>query len=214
MALDVRYSRPSTPKGSTCACAIRPPGFDGARRARRASGSPSPTGARHRAKRPLTVCAAVRRVHAAADRHESRRRSRSVAAAARGQPAWQSRRGAACCSMTDGRAARRAGGGCVEDRRGGRANAARAGALAGLDEGDRRALTALRAVGRRGRPRSVLEDTPSGDRADRRRPPTCHPARRPEAVRERLAQSVQALTTSSRGLDESRLHQEGRSCCS
>ena len=35
-----------------------------------------------------------------------------------------------------------------------------------------------------------------------------NPARRPEAVRERLAQSVQALMASSRGLDENRLHQE------
>ena len=35
-----------------------------------------------------------------------------------------------------------------------------------------------------------------------------NPARRPEAVRERLAQSVEALMASSRGLDENRLHQE------
>jgi uncharacterized protein (TIGR00255 family) len=35
-----------------------------------------------------------------------------------------------------------------------------------------------------------------------------NPARRPEAVRDRLAQSVQALMGSSRGLDENRLHQE------
>ena len=35
-----------------------------------------------------------------------------------------------------------------------------------------------------------------------------NPARRPEAVRERLAQSVQALMASSRGFDENRLHQE------
>jgi uncharacterized protein (TIGR00255 family) len=35
-----------------------------------------------------------------------------------------------------------------------------------------------------------------------------NPARRPEAVRDRLAQSVQALMASSRGLDENRLHQE------
>jgi uncharacterized protein (TIGR00255 family) len=35
-----------------------------------------------------------------------------------------------------------------------------------------------------------------------------NPARRPEAVRERLAQSVRTLMTSSRGLDENRLHQE------
>ena len=35
-----------------------------------------------------------------------------------------------------------------------------------------------------------------------------NPARRPEAVRERLAQSVQTLMASSRGLDENRLHQE------
>jgi uncharacterized protein (TIGR00255 family) len=35
-----------------------------------------------------------------------------------------------------------------------------------------------------------------------------NPARRPEAVRQRLAQSVEALMASSRGLDENRLHQE------
>jgi uncharacterized protein (TIGR00255 family) len=35
-----------------------------------------------------------------------------------------------------------------------------------------------------------------------------NPARRPEAVRERLAQSVEALMASSRGFDENRLHQE------
>ena len=35
-----------------------------------------------------------------------------------------------------------------------------------------------------------------------------NPARRPEAVRERLAQSIQALMASSRGFDENRLHQE------
>jgi uncharacterized protein (TIGR00255 family) len=35
-----------------------------------------------------------------------------------------------------------------------------------------------------------------------------NPARRPEAVRDRLAQSVEALVGSSRGLDENRLYQE------
>jgi uncharacterized protein YicC (UPF0701 family) len=35
-----------------------------------------------------------------------------------------------------------------------------------------------------------------------------NPARRPDAVRERLAQSVQTLMASSRALDENRLHQE------
>ncbi len=35
-----------------------------------------------------------------------------------------------------------------------------------------------------------------------------NPTRRPEAVRDRLAQSVAALMASSRGLDENRLHQE------
>ena len=35
-----------------------------------------------------------------------------------------------------------------------------------------------------------------------------NPARRPEAVRDRLAQSVEALMGSARGLDENRLHQE------
>ena len=36
-----------------------------------------------------------------------------------------------------------------------------------------------------------------------------NPARRPEAVRDRLAQSIQTLLESSRGFDENRLHQEG-----
>ena len=36
-----------------------------------------------------------------------------------------------------------------------------------------------------------------------------NPARRPEAVRERLAQSIRTLMESSRGFDENRLHQEG-----
>ena len=35
-----------------------------------------------------------------------------------------------------------------------------------------------------------------------------NPARRPEAVRERLAQSIRTLMESSRGFDENRLHQE------
>jgi uncharacterized protein (TIGR00255 family) len=35
-----------------------------------------------------------------------------------------------------------------------------------------------------------------------------NPGRRPEAIRERLAQSVAALLESSRGFDENRLHQE------
>ena len=84
-------------------------------------------------------------------------------------------------------------------------NAACAGALASLDE----AIAALTAARRweGGALASVLKDmlwAIAGivEAAD------ANPARRPEAVRERLAQSVQTLMASSRGLDENRLHQE------
>ncbi len=83
--------------------------------------------------------------------------------------------------------------------------AACAGALASLDE----AVAALTAARRQegAALASVLENMLGAvarlvDAAD------ANPARRPEAVRERLAQSVQTLMASSRGLDENRLHQE------
>jgi uncharacterized protein (TIGR00255 family) len=92
----------------------------------------------------------------------------------------------------------------IEDDEGA-VNVACAGALASLDE----AIAALTAM-RRGEGEalaSLLKDMLSAvagivEAAD------ANPARRPEAVRERLALSVQALMTSSRGLDENRLHQE------
>ena len=84
-------------------------------------------------------------------------------------------------------------------------SAACAGALTSLDE----AIAALTAM-RRGEGEalaSLLKDMLSAiagivEAAD------ANPARRPEAVRDRLAQSVQTLMSSSRGLDENRLHQE------
>jgi uncharacterized protein (TIGR00255 family) len=84
-------------------------------------------------------------------------------------------------------------------------NAACAGALASLDE----AIAALTAS-RRGEGGALAHllktmlDTIAGlvEAAD------ANPARRPEAVRERLAQSIQTLMESSRGFDENRLHQE------
>jgi uncharacterized protein (TIGR00255 family) len=84
-------------------------------------------------------------------------------------------------------------------------NAACAGALASLDEAIA-ALTAMRR-GEGGALASLLKDmlraiAETVEAAD------ANPARRPEAVRERLAQSVETLMTSSRGLDENRLHQE------
>jgi uncharacterized protein (TIGR00255 family) len=84
-------------------------------------------------------------------------------------------------------------------------NAACAGALASLDEAIA-ALTAARR-GEGGALASLLKDMLRAiagivEAAD------ANPARRPEAVRERLALSVQALMSSSRGFDENRLHQE------
>ena len=80
-----------------------------------------------------------------------------------------------------------------------------AGALTSLDE----ALAALGAMRRseggalaavlRERLDSIAALTEAAD---------ANPARRPEAVRARLAQSVAALMESSRGFDENRLHQE------
>jgi uncharacterized protein (TIGR00255 family) len=82
-------------------------------------------------------------------------------------------------------------------------NAACAGALASLDE----AIAELTAARRWEGGALAAEDmlwAIAGivEAAD------ANPARRPEAVRERLAQSVETLMASSRGLDENRLHQE------
>ena len=84
-------------------------------------------------------------------------------------------------------------------------NAACAGALSSLDE----AIAALTAARRwEGTAlASVLKDM-LGAIARLVEAADANPARRPEAVRERLAQSVQTLMASSRGLDENRLHQE------
>lgn len=84
-------------------------------------------------------------------------------------------------------------------------NAACAGALSSLDE----AIAALAAARQmegealaallRERLKAIAAIVEAAD---------LNPARRPEAVRDRLAQSVAALMASSRGLDENRLHQE------
>jgi uncharacterized protein (TIGR00255 family) len=84
-------------------------------------------------------------------------------------------------------------------------NAACAGALASLDEAIAALSAARRAEGEA--LAALLSERLSAtaalvDAAD------VNPARRPEAVRERLAQSVEALMGSSRGLDENRLYQE------
>jgi uncharacterized protein (TIGR00255 family) len=83
--------------------------------------------------------------------------------------------------------------------------AACAGALISVDE----AIAALVATRRReGEALAAL----LGERLERiaalAEAADANPARRPEAVRDRLAQSVQALMESSRGLDENRLYQE------
>ena len=85
-------------------------------------------------------------------------------------------------------------------------NAACAGALLSLDEAIE-ALTAARrweggALASAAKRRMLAAVAALVEAAD------ANPARRPEAVRERLAQSVQTLMASSRGLDENRLHQE------
>ncbi len=84
-------------------------------------------------------------------------------------------------------------------------SAACAGALVSLDE----AIAALTAARRweGGALASVLKDM-LGAIARLLEAAEANPARRPEAVRERLAQSVQTLMASSRGFDENRLHQE------
>ena len=84
-------------------------------------------------------------------------------------------------------------------------SAACAGALSSLDE----AIAALIAMRRaEGEALAVV----LGERLDAIEALTlaadANPARRPEAVRARLAESVAALMDSSRGFDESRLHQE------
>ncbi|HSV00283.1 MAG TPA: YicC/YloC family endoribonuclease [Roseiarcus sp.] len=84
-------------------------------------------------------------------------------------------------------------------------NAASAGALASLDEaiaaliGTRRIEGAALAALLTERLNAIAALVEAAD---------ANPARRPEAVRDRLAQSVEALMGSSRGFDESRLHQE------
>jgi uncharacterized protein (TIGR00255 family) len=85
------------------------------------------------------------------------------------------------------------------------ANAACAGALASLDEAIALLTAARRQEG--GALASVLKGMLQAiggivEAAD------ANPARRPGAVRERLAQSVETLMASSRGFDENRLHQE------
>jgi uncharacterized protein (TIGR00255 family) len=85
-------------------------------------------------------------------------------------------------------------------------NVACAGALASLDE----AIAALIAA-RRGEGAALahLLKTMLAAIAALVEAADANPARRPEAVRERLAQSIQTLMESSRGFDENRLHQEG-----
>ena len=85
-------------------------------------------------------------------------------------------------------------------------NAACAGALASLDAAIAALIAARRGEG--GALAQVLKTMLAAiaglvEAAD------AHPARRPEAVRERLAQSIRTLMESSRGFDENRLHQEG-----
>jgi uncharacterized protein (TIGR00255 family) len=84
-------------------------------------------------------------------------------------------------------------------------NAACAGVLASLDEAIALLTAARRQEG--AALAAVLKDMLQAiaaivEAAD------ANPARRPDAVRERLAQSVEALMASSRGFDENRLHQE------
>jgi uncharacterized protein (TIGR00255 family) len=85
-------------------------------------------------------------------------------------------------------------------------NVACAGALASLDE----AIAALIAA-RRGEGAALAHvlKTMLAAIAALVEAADANPARRPEAVRERLAQSIQTLMESSRGFDENRLHQEG-----
>jgi uncharacterized protein (TIGR00255 family) len=83
--------------------------------------------------------------------------------------------------------------------------AACAGALSSLDE----AIAALAAARRtEGKALAALLSERLKVIAALVEAADANPARRPEAVRERLAQSVQTLMASSRGFDENRLHQE------
>ena len=84
-------------------------------------------------------------------------------------------------------------------------NAACGGALSSLDE----AIVALAAARRtEGEALAALLRERLGAIAAIVEAADSNPARRPEAVRDRLAQSVAALMASSRGFDENRLHQE------
>ena len=84
-------------------------------------------------------------------------------------------------------------------------NAACAGALTSLDE-------AIAALGKARRTEGEALAGVVGEQLDAIEALTlaadANPARRPEAVRARLAESVAALMDSSRGFDENRLHQE------
>jgi uncharacterized protein (TIGR00255 family) len=83
--------------------------------------------------------------------------------------------------------------------------AACAGALASVDE----AIAALAAARRKeGEALAALLSERLKRIAALVEAADANPARRPEAVRDRLAQSVEALLGSSRGLDENRLYQE------
>ena len=84
-------------------------------------------------------------------------------------------------------------------------NAACAGALASLDEAIA-ALTAARQT--EGKALAALLTERLNSIASLVEAADANPARRPEAVRDRLAESVQALMGSARGLDENRLYQE------
>jgi uncharacterized protein (TIGR00255 family) len=85
-------------------------------------------------------------------------------------------------------------------------NAACAGALASLAE----AIAALSAARRgEGEALAQLLKAMLASIAGLVEAADANPARRPEAVRERLAQSIRTLMESSRGFDENRLHQEG-----
>jgi uncharacterized protein (TIGR00255 family) len=84
-------------------------------------------------------------------------------------------------------------------------NTACAGALASLDEAIA-ALTAAR--GAEGEALAALLSERLNAIAALVEGADANPARQPEAVRERLAESVETLMASSRGFDENRLHQE------
>ena len=139
-----------------------------------------------------------------------RPRRASIEARARSDRRRHARRGreGGTRAADDGRTARR----CAASSRWSRRRTTRrqvaaacAGALASLDEAIA-ALTAMRrtegaalAVVLRERLDAIEALTLAAD---------ANPARQPEAVRARLAESVAALMDSSRGFDENRLHQE------